>query len=57
MYVDGFLLAVPKKKLAAYKAMSRKAGKVWLDHGALTYVECAADVWGGFAAIVQLQAR
>jgi uncharacterized protein YbaA (DUF1428 family) len=43
MYVDGFLLAVPKKKLAAYRAMSRKAGKVWMEHGALTYVECAAD--------------
>jgi uncharacterized protein YbaA (DUF1428 family) len=34
---------VPKKKLAAYKAMSRKAGKIWLDYGALSYVECAGD--------------
>ena len=42
-YVDGFVLAVPKKNLAAYRAMSRKAGKVWMDHGALSYVECAGD--------------
>ncbi len=42
-YVDGFVVPVPKKKLAAYKRMSRKAGKVWREHGALEYVECVAD--------------
>jgi uncharacterized protein YbaA (DUF1428 family) len=42
-YVDGFVLAVPKKKLAAYKRMAQKAGKVWRDHGALDYIECVAD--------------
>lgn len=42
-YVDGFLLAVPKKELAAYRAIARKAGKVWMEYGALSYVECAAD--------------
>jgi uncharacterized protein YbaA (DUF1428 family) len=42
-YVDGFVLPVPKKNLAAYRAMARKAGKVWMDHGALEYVECIAD--------------
>ncbi|MCA1605575.1 MAG: DUF1428 domain-containing protein [Acidobacteria bacterium] len=42
-YVDGFVLAVPKKNLKAYRAMAQKAGKVWLDHGALQYVEAAAD--------------
>lgn len=42
-YVDGFLLAVPKKNLAAYRTVARKAGKIWMDHGALSYVECAAD--------------
>jgi uncharacterized protein YbaA (DUF1428 family) len=42
-YVDGFLLPVPKKNLAAYRRMSQKAGKVWRDHGALQYVEAAAD--------------
>jgi uncharacterized protein YbaA (DUF1428 family) len=42
-YVDGFVVPVPKKKLKAYFAMARKAGKVWKDHGALDYVECIAD--------------
>ena len=42
-YVDGFVLPVPKKKLDAYRAMARKAGKVWKDHGALEFVECVAD--------------
>lgn len=42
-YVDGFVLAVPKRKLNAYKAMAKKAGKVWKSHGAIEYVECAGD--------------
>jgi len=42
-YVDGFVLAVPKKNLAAYKKMAKIACKVWLEHGALSYVECVAD--------------
>jgi uncharacterized protein YbaA (DUF1428 family) len=42
-YVDGFLLPVPKKNLKAYAAMSKKAGKVWKEHGALEYRECAGD--------------
>jgi uncharacterized protein YbaA (DUF1428 family) len=42
-YVDGFVLVVPKKKLAIYKSMARKAGKVWREHGALDYRECVGD--------------
>ena len=42
-YVDGFVVPVPRRKLAAYRALARKAGKVWIEHGALEYVECAAD--------------
>ena len=42
-YVDGFVLPVPKKNLAAYKAMAKKACRVWLDHGALDYRECVAE--------------
>jgi len=42
-YVDGFVLAVPKKNLEAYRAMSKKAGKVWKEHGAVEYRECIAD--------------
>ncbi|MDR7134749.1 uncharacterized protein YbaA (DUF1428 family) [Lysobacter niastensis] len=42
-YVDGFVLPVPKKNLAAYRRMARKAGQVWREHGALEYRECIAD--------------
>ncbi len=42
-YVDGFLLAVPKANIEAYKAMARAAGDVWKEHGAINYVECLAD--------------
>ena len=42
-YVDGFVLPVPRKNVAAYKRMAQKAGKVWRDHGALDYIECIAD--------------
>ena len=42
-YVDGYLLVVPKKKLAAYFVMARKASKVWRDHGALSYKECVGE--------------
>ncbi len=47
-YVDGFVVPVPKKKVAAYRAMARKAGKVWREHGALEYRESVADdvKWG-----------
>lgn len=42
-YVDGFVIPVPKRNAAAYRRISRRAGKVWRDHGALDYVECIAD--------------
>lgn len=42
-YVDGFILPMPKKSLTAYRAMARKAAKVWRDHGALDYRECIAE--------------
>jgi uncharacterized protein YbaA (DUF1428 family) len=42
-YVDGFVLAVPTKNLPAYRRMSQKAGKVWMEHGALQYVEALGD--------------
>jgi uncharacterized protein YbaA (DUF1428 family) len=42
-YVDGYVLPVPKKKLATYRRIAQKAGKVWRDHGALEYRECAGD--------------
>ena len=42
-YVDGYILPVPKRNIAAYRRMAKMAGKVWRDHGALEYVECIAD--------------
>ncbi|ALG72777.1 RNA signal recognition particle 4.5S RNA [Azospirillum thiophilum] len=42
-YVDGFILAVPKQKLDAYKEMAREAGAIWMEHGALAFVECVGD--------------
>lgn len=43
MYVDGYVLPVPQKNLDAYKEMATLAGKVWMDHGALSFVECVAE--------------
>ena len=42
-YVDGFVVPVPQKSLSAYRAMARKFGKIWIEHGALTVTECVAD--------------
>ncbi len=42
-YVDGFIVAVPKKNIAAYRKMSTKCGKVWREYGALDYREWVAD--------------
>ena len=42
-YVDGFVLPIPKKKLAAYFKLAKMASKIWLDHGAIDYRECAGD--------------
>lgn len=43
VYVDGFVIPVPKKNIAAYMRMSRRAGKVWKEMGALEYRECVGD--------------
>jgi len=42
-YVDGFLLAVRKDKLDAYREMAELGRKVWMEHGALTYHENIAE--------------
>ena len=42
-YVDGFLVPVPKGKLDEYRRLAQKAGKVWLEHGALEFRECVGD--------------
>ena len=43
MYVDGFVVPVPKKNLKAYMSLAKKLGKIWREHGALSVRECVAD--------------
>ncbi len=42
-YVDGFVIPIPKKNLAAYLKMAQLGAKVWREHGALEYRECVGD--------------
>jgi len=42
-YVDGFVVPVPKKNVKKYKALATKAGKIWMEFGALQFRECVAD--------------
>jgi len=42
-YVDGFVVPVPKKNVAAYRKLASKGAKIWKEHGALQYVECIED--------------
>jgi uncharacterized protein YbaA (DUF1428 family) len=42
-YVDGFVLAVPKKNTAAYKKMAKEAAVMWKKFGALDYKECVGE--------------
>lgn len=42
-YVDGFVVPVPKKNVEAYRRIAKIAGKVWVEHGALEYMECMGE--------------
>ncbi len=60
-YIDGFVVPVPKKNLAAYRAMATKFSKICKKYGALEYVEAAADdvkpgKWTSFPQSVKLKA-
>jgi uncharacterized protein YbaA (DUF1428 family) len=59
-YVDGFVVPVPKKNLAAYRRIAQKAGKIWREHGALEFREFVADdvkvgKWTSFPRSVKLK--
>lgn len=59
-YVDGYLLAVPKRNVGKYRSMARLAGKIWKEHGAVQYFECIADdvkpgKWTSFPQAVKLK--
>jgi uncharacterized protein YbaA (DUF1428 family) len=42
-YVDGFVFAVPKKNIAAYKKMAKEGAEAWKKFGALDYKECKGE--------------
>jgi uncharacterized protein YbaA (DUF1428 family) len=59
-YVDGFIVPVPKKRIAEYRSLAKKAGKVWREHGALEFKETVADdvkvgKWTSFPRSVKLK--
>src|ERR1700752_1997939 len=43
LYVDGYVLPVPKDKIDLYRQIAEKAAKIWREHGALDYRECVGD--------------
>jgi hypothetical protein len=43
LYVDGFVIPVPKKEIPAYLKMARLGARVWKEHGALEVFECVGD--------------
>ena len=42
-YVDGFVIPMRRKNLAAYRRIAQRAGRIWREHGALEYIECVGD--------------
>jgi uncharacterized protein YbaA (DUF1428 family) len=42
-YVDGFVLVVPKNKVATYRKMATEGRDMWMKFGALDYKECMGD--------------
>ena len=60
LYVDGFVVPVKKARLDEYKRVARKAGKIWLEYGALEVHETVADdvkpgKWTSFPQSVKLK--
>jgi uncharacterized protein YbaA (DUF1428 family) len=42
-YVDVFVVPVPNKNIKDYRANAELFGKVWCEHGALSFIEAEAD--------------
>jgi uncharacterized protein YbaA (DUF1428 family) len=60
-YVDSIIVPVPQARLAEYRKLARRAGKVWREHGAIEYVESVGDglkpgKWTSFPRSVKLKA-
>ena len=42
-YVDGFIIAVPKANIEAYKKLAGQCEPIWREYGAIDYVECIGE--------------
>ena len=42
-YVDGFVLTITKKNVAAYTKMAAWGARTWMQYGALAYYECMGE--------------
>jgi uncharacterized protein YbaA (DUF1428 family) len=42
-YVDGFVLVVPRNRVAEYRKLAQDSGRLWMKHGALEFKECMLD--------------
>lgn len=42
-YVDGFVIPIKRRNIAAYRRLSARAAKVWKEYGAVQYCECVGD--------------
>jgi uncharacterized protein YbaA (DUF1428 family) len=42
-YVDGFVVPVPRAEFEEYRKSAELGRTVWMDHGALAYVEAKSD--------------
>jgi uncharacterized protein YbaA (DUF1428 family) len=59
-YVDGFVIPIKKRKMKDYLRQARLGARVWKDHGALAYTECAGEDLGipfgmGFRRMARLK--
>lgn len=43
MYLDGFLLPIPKQYLDEYMAVAQQVAEIWKEHGAKDYHEFVGD--------------
>lgn len=43
VYVDGFVVAVPTANKERYRQHAADAGVIFMEHGALSFVECWGD--------------
>jgi uncharacterized protein YbaA (DUF1428 family) len=42
-YVDGFVIPIPTRNLARYRRIARRAGEIWMEYGAVEYLEGVGD--------------